>query len=85
MPSEITQLPDLHAYLKLPGDWPVTTLTFNYRDRPVLNPAFVEQRQREEGGDNTSRDVPFLKENQASQCPNQKISRLFQLREHLFE
>ena len=39
--SQFLELEDLKAYLKLPGNWPVTTLTFKHRSQNPLEKAFV--------------------------------------------
>jgi hypothetical protein len=42
LPSEITGLPDLHAYLALAGDEPVRKIQVKPRDLPVVMPAIEE-------------------------------------------
>lgn len=39
-PSDFLVLKDLEAYLKLPGDWPVAKLKFDYKDRPLIADVF---------------------------------------------
>lgn len=39
--SEFVELEDLTAFLRLPGNWPITTLNFDIRKRAILAPAFV--------------------------------------------
>lgn len=41
LPSEIRNLPDLNAYLKLPGDWPITKIEFNYKSYEKVSPDFL--------------------------------------------
>lgn len=40
MPAEIMQLPDLKAYLRLPGAWPITQVAFTWQERKSSQPAF---------------------------------------------
>lgn len=39
--SEIMNLANLEAYLRLPGEWPVTKVKFNYQTRSENAPAFI--------------------------------------------
>lgn len=41
MESEILSLPNLSAYLSLPGDWPATKLQFTYREREQVVDTYV--------------------------------------------
>ena len=37
MDSEFIQLDDLEAYLRLPGDWPVTKVKFDIKERAIAD------------------------------------------------
>lgn len=39
--SEIMTLDDLHAYIRLPGKYPVTLLDFGYKNRPKINEGYI--------------------------------------------
>lgn len=41
--SEIMSLDDLHAYVRLPGKFPVTTVQFQYKERELKNPGIVHR------------------------------------------
>jgi len=45
--SEFSELNDLEAFLRLPGDWPVTYLKFNPQKRPIIADAFIEREGTE--------------------------------------
>lgn len=47
MESEVSSLPDLHAYLRLPGEWPVTKVKFQYQSRKANAPAFMPREHQE--------------------------------------
>lgn len=47
--SEIMSLMDLHAFVRLPGNFPLTTVQFNYINRSKLNEPFI-QREIDENG-----------------------------------
>lgn len=40
-PSQILNLPDLQAYIRLPGAYPITRLTFDYKPKTHHNAAFI--------------------------------------------
>lgn len=47
--SEIVNLPSLNAYIRFPGDLPVTKCRLDYLSIPLSNPAFIQDnRQKEE-------------------------------------
>ena len=48
LPSEITRLPNLTGYLKLPGPFPVARIELKYVKRPKVAPRFVPARPVEE-------------------------------------
>ena len=48
LPSEITRLPNLTGYLKLPGPFPVARIELKYVKRPKVAPRFVLARPVEE-------------------------------------
>lgn len=39
--SEIMTLDDLHAYIRLPGRYPITLLDFSYKERPKMNEGYI--------------------------------------------
>ncbi len=39
--SDFLELEDLNAYLRLPGNWPITKLTFNIKDRSQIAEPFI--------------------------------------------
>lgn len=39
--SEIMTLDDLHAYIRLPGKFPITLLDFGYKIRPKMNEGYI--------------------------------------------
>lgn len=39
--SEIMTLDDLHAYIRLPGKYPITLLDFDYKNRPKINESYL--------------------------------------------
>lgn len=39
--GEFSELPDLHAFLKLPGAWPITEITLTIKKRILTQPYFV--------------------------------------------
>ncbi|MDH5727408.1 MAG: type IV secretion system DNA-binding domain-containing protein [Gammaproteobacteria bacterium] len=43
MPSEIQRLPNLTAYLKFSGDWPVTKIKTEYQRRAIVAETFIER------------------------------------------
>ena len=45
LPSEITRLPNLTGYLKLPGPFPVARIELDYVNRPKTAPRFVPRTQ----------------------------------------
>ena len=45
LPSEITRLPNLTGYLKLPGPFPVARIELDYVKRPKTAPRFVPRTQ----------------------------------------
>ena len=45
LPSEITRLPNLTGYLKLPGPFPVARIELDYVERPKNAPRFVPRTQ----------------------------------------
>ena len=45
LPSEITRLPNLTGYLKLPGPYPVARIELEYVKRPKTAPRFVPRAQ----------------------------------------
>ena len=45
LPSEITRLPNLTGYLKLPGPYPVARIELDYVKRPKTAPRFVPRTQ----------------------------------------
>lgn len=44
--SEIMQLPDLKAYIRLMGNFPITQIQLSYKNRPVLADAFIEKSKK---------------------------------------
>ena len=46
LPSEITRLPNLTGYLKLPGPFPVARIELKYVKRPKVSPRFVPRGQQ---------------------------------------
>lgn len=42
--SEIMSLDDLHAYVRLPGKFPVTLLDFQFKERESLNPGIIPRK-----------------------------------------
>ena len=42
--SEIMTLDDLHAYVRLPGNFPVSLVDFVYKEREILNPGIVPRK-----------------------------------------
>ena len=45
LPSEITRLPNLTGYLKLPGPFPVARIELEYVKRPKVSPRFVARNE----------------------------------------
>jgi type IV conjugative transfer system coupling protein TraD len=45
--GEFLELDDLHAFLRLPGNWPVTDLTFIPKTREIIAPSLVEADLKE--------------------------------------
>jgi type IV conjugative transfer system coupling protein TraD len=43
--TDLMTLPDLSAYLKLSGEYPITKLTFTYMDLPRIAPSFIEREK----------------------------------------
>jgi type IV secretory pathway TraG/TraD family ATPase VirD4 len=41
--SQMMRLPNLHSYVRLPGDWPVTQLHWRYVNRPAYQAAFSQR------------------------------------------
>ena len=41
--TEFLELDDLHAFLRLPGNWPVTQLKFDIKQRAEKEPALIER------------------------------------------
>lgn len=46
LPSEMSALKDCEAYLKLPGDWPVTKHQMTYKNVPPITAAFLADAPR---------------------------------------
>lgn len=44
--TEFMSLPDLTAYIKLPEDYPITKVSFSYKDVPNKNAAFVSKTEK---------------------------------------
>lgn len=42
-PSDILRQPDLHTYLRLPGDWPITQLSLKYQKPEYIVEGFIER------------------------------------------
>ena len=42
--SEIISLDDLHAYVRLPGKFPVTVVDFQFKERAALNPGIIPRK-----------------------------------------
>jgi type IV conjugative transfer system coupling protein TraD len=42
--SEIMSLDDLHAYVRLPGKFPVTSVEFQYKERPSCNEGLIPRK-----------------------------------------
>lgn len=62
-PSDFLVLKDLEAYLKLPGDWPVAKLKFNYKDRPLIADVFKERAIEESSTSVVSPKKPVAADN----------------------
>ena len=45
--GEFLELDDLHAFLRLPGNWPVTDLTFTHKTREIIAPSLVQADLKE--------------------------------------
>lgn len=41
--GQILYLPDRTGYMVVPGDFPVAKVTFNYKEREILSPGFIER------------------------------------------
>ena len=50
LPSEITRLPNLTGYLKLPGPFPVARIELPYVKRPKIAPRFVPVQKTHAAG-----------------------------------
>ena len=44
MPSQLQTLPRFQAYVKFSGDWPVTKIKTQYKERPEVAPYSIERR-----------------------------------------
>lgn len=45
--TDFMMLPDLSAYFKLSGEYPVTKVVFSYMDLPRISPSFIEKEKQE--------------------------------------
>ncbi len=43
MPAEVQMLPDLQAYVRFSGDWPITKIKNEWKDRPIVAVHFVKR------------------------------------------
>ncbi len=43
MPAEVQMLPDLQAYVRFSGDWPITKIKNEWKDRPIVAEHFVKR------------------------------------------
>jgi type IV conjugative transfer system coupling protein TraD len=58
--SEVMALKNLEAYLRLPGDWPVTKLKIPYRDRKPINTPFIPREKSTDASDEELQQVEKL-------------------------
>ncbi len=43
MPAEVQMLPDLQAYVRFSGDWPITKIKNEWKDRPIVAEHYVKR------------------------------------------
>lgn len=46
-PSDIVRLKDLHAYIRLPGDWPITQIILKYQKPEISTSGFIKRHINE--------------------------------------
>lgn len=59
-PTEIMNLDNLNAYVKLAGDFPITKLKFNYKNYPKIAEKFIERKTDNQGYLNDLNDYDNL-------------------------
>ena len=77
-PAEIMRLHVLEAYVRLPGDLPITKIKLKYKDRSGDTPAFIARKIIEKDFDSDKVDVKdgeMPKDEQQAKEPNQKIEK----------
>jgi type IV conjugative transfer system coupling protein TraD len=77
--SEFLELNDLQAFLRLPGNWPVTELKFEFKKRENVAPALVSRRlteallfEREDSPKVKKKIIPNEKSDQSEVVESQK-------------
>lgn len=92
MSSEFSKLNDLEAYLKLPGNFPITKLKFKYQEKPdIAEPLVARDIQdmliagHSERDANQEKSIPELKKNKIKkpQKTNSKVKKLETIHENI--
>jgi type IV secretory pathway TraG/TraD family ATPase VirD4 len=92
MSSEFSKLNDLEAYLKLPGNFPITKLKFKYQEKPDIAEPLVARdiqdmliARHSERDANQEKSIPELKKNKIKkpQKTNSKVKKLETIHENI--
>lgn len=92
MSSEFSKLNDLEAYLKLPGNFPITKLKFKYQEKPDIAEPLVARdiqdmliARHSEHDANQEKNIPELKKNKIKkpQKTNSKVKKLETIHENI--